>query len=217
MNKSSRLLGFDTHYRQYIGTWSGQQVSALIGYRYLRSSDNLSIPEAINAVGFGAFSSIDSFGATSNFHGVDLGAAGEFKRGPWMVEWRGTLALGAVFNSAAINGSTTANFGGGVTTQPGGLLALSSNIGNFSQTQFSVVPELALKASYQFAPRWRLVAGYDLLYWTEVQRAGGLIDTAVNPNLAPPAAGGGPLRPMPVFNTSSLMAQGFNLGVRYNY
>ena len=217
MNKSSRLLGFDTHYRQYIGTWSGQQVSALIGYRYLRSSDNLSIPEAINAVGFGAFSSIDSFGATSNFHGVDLGAAGEFKRGPWMVEWRGTLALGAVFNSAAINGSTTANFGGGVTTQPGGLLALSSNIGNFSQTRFSVVPELALKASYQFAPRWRLVAGYDLLYWTEVQRAGGLIDTAVNPNLAPPAAGGGPLRPMPVFNTSSLMAQGFNLGVRYNY
>ncbi|MGB6236450.1 MAG: BBP7 family outer membrane beta-barrel protein [Bradyrhizobium sp.] len=217
VNESSRLLGFDTHYRQYIGTWSGQQVSALIGYRYLRSSDNLSIPEAINAVGFGAFSSINSFGATGNFHGVDLGAAGEFKRGPWMVEWRGTLALGAVFNSAAINGSTTANFGGGVTTQPGGLLALSSNIGNFSQTRFSVVPELALKASYQFAPRWRLVAGYDLLYWTEVQRAGGLIDTAVNPNLAPPAAGGGPLRPMPVFNTSSLMAQGFNLGVRYNY
>jgi hypothetical protein len=28
---------------------------------------------------------------------------------------------------------------------------------------------------------------------------------------------GGPLRPMPLFNTSALWAQGFNVGVRYDY
>jgi hypothetical protein len=28
---------------------------------------------------------------------------------------------------------------------------------------------------------------------------------------------GGPLRPMPMFNTSALWAQGFNVGVRYDY
>jgi hypothetical protein len=28
---------------------------------------------------------------------------------------------------------------------------------------------------------------------------------------------GGPPRPQPVFNTSPLLAQGFNVGVRYNY
>jgi len=217
VNESSRLLGFDAHYRQNIGIWGGQRISVLIGYRYLRSSDNLSIPEAVNSVIFGPLSAIDAFGAASNFHGIDLGLAGEAKRGPWMLEWRGTLALGANFNSATINGMTSANFGGGITSAPGGLLALSSNIGNFSQTRFSAVPELSLKAGYQVAPQWRIVAGYDLLYWTGVQRAGGLIDPTVNPFLLPLPTPGAPLRPMPVFNTSPLLAQGFNVGVRYNY
>lgn len=99
----------------------------------------------------------------------------------------------------------------------GGLLALSSNSGNFSQTRFAVVPEISLKAGYQVAPQWRIVAGYDVLYWTDVQRAGGLIDTVINPNLIPPVAPGGPQRPMPLFNTSALWAQGFNVGVRYDY
>ena len=79
-----------------------------------------------------------------------------------------------------------------------------------------MVPELSLKAGYQVAPGWRLIAGYDVLYWTGVQRAGGLIDTTVNPTWCrrprrrpDPAA--------PVFNTTNLLAQGFSFGVRYNY
>jgi hypothetical protein len=39
------------------------------------------------------------------------------------------------------------------------------------------------------------VAGYDLLYWTDVQRAGGLIDTTLNPTLVPPASPVGPTMP----------------------
>jgi hypothetical protein len=79
------------------------------------------------------------------------------------------------------------------------------------------VPEVAVKVGYQVAPQWRIVAGYDLLYWTGVQRAGGLIDTAVNPNLLPPATPGGAQRPQPLSNTSPLLAQGFSVGVRYDY
>jgi Putative beta barrel porin-7 (BBP7) len=221
VNESSRLLGAGALYRQEIATWGGQRISALIGYRYLHSSDNLSIPVNVNSlfggVGLFAVSDIDAFGARSDFHGVDLGLTGEWKRGPWTLEWRGKVALGANINSAAINGMTAITFGGVTTTSPGGLLALSSNSGNFSQTRFSVVPEITLKAGYQVAPQWRIVAGYDALYWTDVQRAGGLIDTVINPNLVPPGAPGGPQRPMPVFNTSPLWAQGFNVGVRYDY
>ena len=164
-----------------------------------------------------AVSDIDAFGASSDFHGVDLGLTGEWKRGPWTLEWRGKVALGANFNNANINGMTAITAGGVTTTLPGGLLALSSNSGNFSQTRFAVVPEIALKAGYQVAPQWRIVAGYDALYWSDVQRAGGLIDPVINPNLIPPAAPGGPQRPMPVFNTAPLIAQGFNVGVRYDY
>ena len=78
------------------------------------------------------------------------------------------------------------------------------------------MPEISLKAGYQVAPGWRLIAGYDVLYWTGVQRAGGLIDTSVNPTLVP-GPGVGPVRPLPVFNTTNLLAQGFSFGVRYNY
>jgi hypothetical protein len=67
------------------------------------------------------------------------------------------------------------------------------------------------------SPQWRIVAGYDVLCWTDVQRAGSLIDAAINPNLIPPVAPGGPLRQIPVFNTSALLAQGFDVGVRYDY
>jgi hypothetical protein len=217
VNESSRLLGAGALHRQDIGTWSGQRISALIGYRYLHSSDRLSIPVALNFLGLGSLSDTDAFSATSNFHGVDLGVAGEWTRGLWTLEWRGTVALGANFNSAAIGGMTTTNFGGVTTTSSGGLLALSSNSDRFSQTRFSAVPEAALKVGYQVAPQWRIFAGYDFMYWTDVQRAGGLIDTAINPNLIPPPAPGGPQRPQPGFNTSPLLAQGFSVGVRYNY
>jgi hypothetical protein len=217
VNESSRLLGAGALYRQDIGSWSGQRISALIGYRYLHSSDKLSVPVTVTAVGFGTFADTDAFHAASNFHGVDLGLAGEWKRDRWTLQWRGTVALGANFNSADIGGTTTGNFGAGVTTLPGGLLALASNIGHFSQTRFSAAPELALKAGYQLAPQWQLTAGYDLLYWTDVQRAGGLIDTSINPNLIPPATPGGPSRPMPVFNAAPLLAQGFSFGARYHY
>jgi hypothetical protein len=61
------------------------------------------------------------------------------------------------------------------------------------------------------------LVGYDVMYWTDVQRSGGLIDTTINPNLIPPPTPGGPARPQPVFNTSPLLAEGFNVGVRYNY
>src|SRR4029079_7629949 len=46
------------------------------------------------------FSVSDSFNATSTFHGLDLGIIGEFTQGPWLLEWRAKVALGANFNEA---------------------------------------------------------------------------------------------------------------------
>ncbi|MDI3560918.1 BBP7 family outer membrane beta-barrel protein [Bradyrhizobium sp. Arg816] len=216
-SETSRLLGAGALYRWDLGAWSGQRVSALVGYRYLRSTDTLTISNTAAILAFGTFSPTDNFKASSNFHGLDLGLTGDWRNGPWSLEWRGKVALGANLNSADISGSTASTVAGVTTTAPGGFLALSSNIGHYDQTRFAVVPELSLKAGYQVAPGWRLIAGYDVMYWTGVQRAGGLIDTTVNPNLAPPPAGGGPNRPGPVLNTTNLLAQGVSFGVRYNY
>ena len=224
INETSRLYGASVIYRQDIGSWGAERFSVLAGYRYLHASDDLGISSLSTVTTINgpipagtAIGVNDSFKAISNFHGVDLGVIGEFTQGPWLLEWRAQVALGANFNEAQINGSTSVNLGGVVTPSPGGLLALSSNIGNSSQTRFAVVPELTLKAGYQFAPGWRVIGGYNLLYWTGVQRAGNLIDTAINPALVPPATGGGPQRPQVQFNSSPLLAQGFSVGVRYDF
>ena len=92
--------------------WSGQRVSALIGYRYLRSSDTLWITDTATALVFGTFTPTDNFKAASNFHGLDLGLTGEWRNGPWSLEWRGKVALGANLNTADISGSTTSTFAG---------------------------------------------------------------------------------------------------------
>ena len=80
-----------------------------------------------------------------------------------------------------------------------------------------LLKEISLKAGYQLTPQWRLVAGYDVLYCTGVQRAGDLIDTTINPNLMPGGSGVGPQRPQAQPNTTSLLAQGFSFGVRYGF
>lgn len=216
-SETSRLLGAGALYRQDIGAWSGQRVSVLIGYRYLRSSDTFAITDIVSSPDFGTFIPTDTFKAASNFHGLDLGLTGEWRSGPWSLEWRGKVALGANLNTADISGSTTSIVDGVTsTTTAGAFLAAPSNIGHYEQTRFAAVPEISLKAGYQIAPSWRLIAGYDVLYWTGVQRAGGLIDTSVNPTLVP-GPGVGPVRPLPTFNTTNLLAQGFSFGVRYNY
>ena len=219
-NDTSRLLGASIIFRQDIGWWGSERFSALIGYRYLRSSDGLGVSSSIVVAPGHALAPLgatigvnDLFNAASNFNGIDLGAIGEFKSGPWVLEWRASVAIGANFSNAQINGSTTI----GGATQQGGFLALSSNIGNYNQTTLAVVPELNLKVGYQLTPHWRLVAGYDLLYWTGALRAGNLIDTTINPNLLPNSVGGGPQRPQASLNTSPLIAQGFNVGLRTDF
>jgi len=222
-NETSYLLGVDAHFRQEIASWSDARIGALIGYRYLHSSDRLDIASSATVIGGVALpigtviGASDTFEASSDFHGLDLGVSGELLHGPWIFAGRATVALGANINQAQINGSSTSSFGGATTAFPGGLLAATSNIGSYSQTRFAVVPALQLKAGYQLTPQWRLVAGYDVLYWTDVQRAGGLIDTTVNPNLLPGGSGAGPQRPQPMFATSSLRAQGFSVGARYGF
>src|SRR5262249_48357449 len=150
VSESSRLLGAGALYRWDLGMWGEQRINALVGYRYLHSSDRLSIAGTADSLtSVETISSTDAFNASSNFHGVDLGLAGEWKRGPWTLEWRGKVALGANFNHADISGTTTATVFAVTATLPGGLLALSSNIGSYSQTRFAAVPEIAVKAAYQ--------------------------------------------------------------------
>ena len=62
----------------------------------------------------------------------------------------------------------------------------------------------------------RVTVGYNVMWWTNVARAGDQIDLRVNPNLLGP-----PLTPVnaqqPVVRDSTMWIQGLTLGVMLNY
>jgi hypothetical protein len=102
---------------------------------------------------------------------------------------------------------------------PGGLLALSTNSGSVSTSDWTVVPEAAVRVGYQVNDRLRVYAGYSALYWPGVYRAAGQIDPAVNPGLLPPPVvpAPGPAGPQFPGRTSGLWGQFLSVGVEVRY
>jgi hypothetical protein len=225
---SASLYGLSAALRFNLCCNDCSRVDALLGYRYLRMTDDLSVAELLTStdpnnpnVPLGTrIGVVDEFNTTNNFNGVDLGFTGEFRHGPWSLEWLAKVALGANHGEVGIDGTTTVRVPGvALVTERGGLLALSSNSGNFDVNRFAVVPELGLKLGYQITPHLRATVGYEFLYWSNVVRPGDQIDTRVNPNLLPPPILplAGPARPAPQLATTDLWLQGVSFGFEFRY
>jgi hypothetical protein len=201
---------------------SGWRTDFLLGYRYLRLDDRLGVREELTSTDVtlpGAFLVQDQFNAENRFNGGELGLSMLMRRGRWSLELNPRIALGSTHEVVNITGSTrTTQANGSNSTATGGLLALSSNIGQYSTDQFAVVPELGLTLGYQLSPHVQLNFGYSFIYWSCVARAGDQIDYKVNPDLIP-GSGAGPvtnpnlLHPAFSFQETSFWAQGINLGV----
>jgi hypothetical protein len=210
----------------------GYHLDGLVGFRYLNLNEDLSItetgvnlptaPQNPNT----AFSVFDDFAARNRFYGAQVGLDAEVARGgPWSVDVLGKVALGDTNQHININGGQrVTNLATGVTTPfQGGLLALPSNIGSHNRNAFSVVPEINVTLNYQITDHWRVFAGYDFLFWTNVVRPGGQIDRVLDetqiPNFDPPGtiAAAGQNRPAVPFRQSDFWAQGLNLGLEFRY
>ena len=167
-------------------------------------TENLTSVEATNP---GSFLVEDRFDSKNQFNGGEIGLSLAMHRGPVSLELTPKIALGVNHENVGINGSTLTTDANGVNTlSQGGLLALSSNIGQYSQNTFAVVPELGATLGYQVTRRIQLTLGYSFLYWNRVCRAGDAIDYQVNPNLIPGgsgSAGGNLNHPVFTFNQSS--------------
>ncbi|MGO9113570.1 MAG: BBP7 family outer membrane beta-barrel protein [Thermoguttaceae bacterium] len=202
----------------------------IAGYRYLDLEDQLGIWETLtstspppvtpeNPDAGSAFLVHDQFNTQNSFNGADLGMKFEFQRNRWSLDLFPRIALGSTHAVVDINGSTRVTNSTGVeSTAAGGLLALPTNIGHYTQDNFAVVPELDVKIGFQFTTHTRLVVGYDGLYWSKVARAGDQIDTSVNSTLLPQAVANGitqqgPSRPQFTFQETGFWAQGVTLGI----
>lgn len=165
------------------------RVDLVMGYRYLRLDDSLSIVERSTLNPGGAFNITDQFSTQNTFNGFDFGTVIKHQRGCWTVEMLSKIALGNTRSQATVAGNTIITPTGGAAQQfVGGILAQRTNIGNYQDDEFAVVPELGLTVGYQLNPCWKVTAGYTWLYWSRVARAGNQIDRNVNPDLIPEEA-----------------------------
>lgn len=191
------------------------------GFRWQQFNEELGIVENLANTSpneRGGFLVNDQFQTFNNFYGGNFSALNTFQFGRISLGLNGKLGVGITNQQATIRGYTLINDNGVVNSYPGGLLTQKSNIGTYQQSVFAVVPEMEFNVGYQLSQRLRFTVGYNLIYWSNVARPGGLIDTTVNPEQIPPAqAVTGPQRPAFNWNNQDLWIMGANIGLEYKY
>lgn len=225
----NRLWGTQLNVRKNWCRSCDFNLDLLVGARYLELEEGLTVIEDLrNSVQIGQFAPgtrflvQDSFDTRNQFYGGQVGAQAEWRRGPWFLDLRGTVALGNTRQTVNINGNQAVTSPAGVTSRfLGGLLALPTNSGRFRRDDFSVVPEVGVNLGYQVGPNLRMFVGYNFLYWSNVLRPGDQIDRVLDetqiPNFGSSAGRAGLGRPIVPFKSTDFWAQGVSFGVELRY
>ncbi len=243
---SNALWGAELNARKALLAGCRWRLDGLAGFRYLNFDENLKIAETINfnqPGGLGIMAMLeDNFSVENRFYGGQIGLKGELRRGCWTLDMTAKVALGTtnqvVTNSGGQRGmliDNTVGAGGPVgRTTPftgPGLLVQPTNMGQFTNNEFSVVPEVGINIGYQVTPNLRVFAGYSFLYWTNVLRVGDQVDTTLNVQdslyvtnsgqtvAVPPTQfrGVGPARPTVPFTSTDFWAQGISVGLQFTW
>ena len=210
----------------------GSRIDFLLGYRYARFQEKLTIfensrvigdPELIFAPGT-TFSVFDRFEVENEFHGGEIGLAFEYDRGGWSLDITSKVALGNMRQHLTIDGGTTVVTpppGATTVSSSGGLLALPTNIGAYSDNEFSVLPEVAVELRYWLTCRLNLNVGYNFLVISDAARTGDQVDFRVNPTQLPARGDGGALvgeaRPGALLEDNNFWVQGLTFGAQYQW
>lgn len=237
ISSSTLLFGFDANgvlpvrrgcCDDEVNCW----VNMLGGFRYLNLRDDLSIASNTSVLpgGITFFDGLpvtfpgtlavnDNFRTLNQFYGGQIGAQAGVTWWLFTVNAVGKVAVGSMREEASISGSTTAGiFGTAPQTVSGGLLAGSSNIGSHTRNMLAVVPEGQLNFQVEITPSIKLMLGYTILYVSNVQRPGQLLDRQVNRTTLPSSelfnpAIPGPNRPGFSWAGTDFWAQGVNFGI----
>ncbi|MBI83482.1 MAG: hypothetical protein CMJ81_09820 [Planctomycetaceae bacterium] len=194
-----------------------KKVDLMVGYRYGRLKESLGfveINEATQIVIEGtALELIDQFNTLNEFHGGEIGLVTELERDCWKLELMTKLCLGNTRSSVTVRGETIQNVPGEEpTTFQGGFLAQGTNIGDYEENSFSVIPEFNITLTRQLWCGWKAMLGYTFLFWTDVARPGDQIDRELNDSQFPPGELVGESRPAFQHTSSDMWVQGISLG-----
>ena len=225
----SFLWGADVNYKHALCRTCDRTTAWFAGYRHLNLTETLTMTEAITATGPLATDPVgtsvlvqDRFRTNNAFHGGQVGYLTSRRFGRWEVDVRASVALGVNVQTLDISGFQRRTRPGQSTDVfNGGLLATGPNLGRFKSHRFSVAPEATVSLGYAVTPRFKLTAGYNFLYWSNVVRPGDQIDRVVDVSLVPnPPAGvpfSGQNRPMPLFRQSDFWTQGITFGAQLRW
>jgi hypothetical protein len=208
--------------------WSSPfaRLDYLVGYRHTHLYDRLRTDESFTALaGNPDFSDgdritrVDQFRTVNQFDGLDLGLKGWWSNnGKLAVTGLSKIAVGANNNNVIINGFNVVRSGRDRDANPGGVLALPSNIGRRAQQQFGIVSEIGIGLEWQPVCLWKFNLGYTWFYWSEVARALSQVDTTVDTSqLAPTNSSANCGCPGFHLHTTSFWAQGLNAGFTYQF
>ena len=200
------------------------RLNGIVGYRYLQVNEGLTVEQMRFAGGeFGPI--YDQFDGHNRFHGGQLGLSADITQGIVFCEITGKVALGRTFEVVKIDGATnlyTPTLGGlSVASYTGGLYALPSNIGRYTDGVFGVVPEGIVKLGLKLGEVGRVYVGYNFLYLSGAVRPGDQIDRTLNPVQVPALNPAGIMaaldRPRVPFVRSEWWAQGLIIGLETRY
>lgn len=203
----------------------GFTLDLIAGFRYLDLNESLvmSSYRSDSDAGFQR-SGTDSFTTRNQFYGGQIGGRAEYASGPFSASILATVALGANMQNISIDGSSFRT--GPFAATPGGVSGFTftqpSNIGQFSNTNFSAVPTVQIRTSYRLTQRIFASAGYEFTYWTDVVRPGNQIDNTINLSQSSAGPNGvgalsGASRPAVPFSTSDFWVHGILLALEFRY
>ncbi|HEX6962562.1 MAG TPA: BBP7 family outer membrane beta-barrel protein, partial [Lacipirellula sp.] len=153
-----------------------RHVDVTYGARWAQLEEGLNIREDLEVIAPSPAPDIgttflvnDNFATSNEFIGGELGFMYDWSYKRWSFEFLSRLAIGRTRQRVAINGFTiNTPPGGPAETGVGGLLAQSSNIGDYERNELSVLPQLGFTAGYNLTDRLKLVGGYTFIYWSRV-------------------------------------------------
>lgn len=232
----SLLMGIELNARHHTYWWERFHADTLVGFRYMHLSERMRImerltPSAASApfltfqgavLGFpNEIADEDLFRTGNNFFGGQVGGRLSYEYRWINLEGSVKLALGVTRQQTRIEGSSSLISPAGITTVPGGVLAVPTNIGSHTRSVFGILPEFGVNASINVTQNIRVQLGYSFLMWNKVVRPGSQFDRNINPAQVPtsPTFGpfAGPISPTYRFNDELFYAHTFNIGLLFHY
>ncbi len=220
LSADTRFWGVEANFRRQLPTVFADHLELLAGFRHVEFDENLDIGGASIATDPKGLSVayIDSFNVHNQFDGPQIGLASTYTYNRLFLDLKAKIAVGEMSETVHINGATDI-LGPTPSLSPGGILTQPTNIGRYSRTVFTFLPELTVNTGVQLTDHLRAFVGYNLIYIDKLQRVGPAIDgvdgTQIRSlNLQPNMNA---TRPAFEFQDGRFWAYGLNVGLEFSF